>query len=75
MIMRIRVLRQAAGMSQNELAQYMGLARTCVTQWENEVALPRARELPQLAEVLGCTIDELFENPNEEVKGKCWEKL
>lgn len=75
MVMRIREMRRAAGIKQQELADAMGLAQNCVSQWETEVALPRTRQLPQLAEVLGCTIDELFENPNEEVKGKCWEKL
>lgn len=75
MVMRIRRLRKAAGMTQTQLATKLGLSQNSLSQWETEVVLPRTRQLPQLAEVLGCTIDELFENPNEEVKGKCWEKL
>lgn len=66
MVMRIREMRRAAGIKQQELADAMGLAQNCVSQWETEVALPRTRQLPQLAEVLGCTIDELFETPNGE---------
>lgn len=65
MVMRIRELREARGMTQGELAERMGVDRTGVNKWESEVALPRARQLPQLAEVLGCSISELFEDPGE----------
>lgn len=75
MILKIHDMRRKAGLSQKELASSCGVSQAIISQWEKEIALPRTRQLPQLAEVLGCTIDELFENPNEEVKGKCWEKL
>lgn len=65
MVMRIRELREAREMTQGELAERMGVDRTGVNKWESEVALPRARQLPQLAEVLGCSISELFEGPGE----------
>lgn len=65
MVMRIRELREAQEMTQGELAERMGVDRTGVNKWESEVALPRARQLPQLAEVLGCSISELFEDPGE----------
>lgn len=66
MVMRIRRLRKAAGMTQTQLATKLGLSQNSLSQWETEVVLPRTRDLPQLAEVLGCTIDELFESPNGE---------
>ena len=65
MVMRIRELREAREMTQGELAERMGVDRTGVNKWESEVALPRARQLPQLAEGLGCSISELFEDPGE----------
>ena len=65
MVMRIRELREAREMTQGELAERMGVDRSGVNKWESEVALPRARQLPQLAEVLGCSISELFEDPGE----------
>lgn len=65
MVMRIRELREAREMTQGELAERMGVDRTGVNKRESEVALPRARQLPQLAEVLGCSISELFEDPGE----------
>lgn len=60
MIMRIREHREAMGITQRELGVAMGVDCTSVTKWETEVALPKARQLPLLARVLGVTIDELF---------------
>lgn len=60
-IMRIRALRQQAGLTQTQLGAGMGVAQNCISDWENEVALPRARQLPELARLLDCTIDELYE--------------
>lgn len=60
MYMRIRELRTEKGISQCILAKNCGVTQAVVSQWENEVALPRTRQLPALARVLGCSIDELF---------------
>lgn len=61
MVMRIRVLRELAGLQQKQVAENMGVLASAVSNWETEVALPKARQLPLLAQVLNCTIDELFE--------------
>ena len=71
MIMRVRALRKAAGMSQNQLAECMGVAQNCVSQWETETALPRTRQLPDLAKALNCSIDELFAQPEQVVLEAC----
>ncbi len=60
-MMRIKKLREMQELSQVALAVRMGVTRTAVTNWESEVALPRARDLPLLAQVLGCTITELYD--------------
>ncbi len=60
MVMRIKLLREAQKISQTELAAKMGVAQNAISQWESEVALPRARDLPRLADLLGCRIDDLF---------------
>ena len=60
MVMRIKELRAAAGLNQTQLAIRMGVVQGAVSGWELETSLPRARQLPQLANVLGCTIDELY---------------
>ena len=60
MVMRIRDLREEANLTQQQLADSMGIMRSAVANWEAEVSLPRARQLPDLARVLGCSINELF---------------
>ena len=60
MIMRIKELRLNAGIAQCELGAQMGVGQTTVSMWENEAALPKARQLPLLAEVLGVPIGDLF---------------
>lgn len=59
-VMKIRELREAKGLRQNQLAEAMGVIPSVVCNWESEVALPKARQLPQLARVLDCSVDELF---------------
>ncbi|MDO5411903.1 MAG: helix-turn-helix transcriptional regulator [bacterium] len=60
MVMRIKELRKQANKTQMQLAAEMQVTQNCVSGWETGVALPRTRQLPDLARVLGCTIDELF---------------
>ena len=60
MIMRIRELRLERGLDQVGLATQMGVNQSVVSEWERETYLPRARQLPLLARMLGCSIDELF---------------
>ena len=60
MVMRIRELREREHMTQQQLADRMGIIRNAVSNWESEAALPRARDLPLLARVLGCEINDLF---------------
>jgi len=60
MVMKISELRQRAGLSQSQLGDRMGVAQSAVSAWETEVYLPRTRQLPLLAQVLQCSISELF---------------
>ena len=59
-VMRIEAARKAANLTQRQLAAEMGVAQNAISTWETEVALPRARDLPRLAQVLGCKIGDLF---------------
>lgn len=60
MILRIKELRTVSHMTQTDLAEKLGTTQTVVSSWETEVALPRIRQLPAIAMVLGVTIGELF---------------
>lgn len=56
----IAARRNALGLSQQELAEELGVSQSAVAMWETGKRKPRSGELPKLAQVLGCTIDELF---------------
>lgn len=59
-IMCIQARRKAAGLSEADLAQAMGVTKKTVYEWEIELYLPKTRQLPELADALECSIDELF---------------
>lgn len=58
---RIRELRKKNGITQAQLAASMGLkSSSAITMWENGNRNPSSSILPRLADVLGCSIDELY---------------
>lgn len=58
--MEIRICRELAGLTASELAQKVGVSRAAVSRWEAGLDAPSAVRLPLLADVLGCTIDQLY---------------
>ena len=52
--------RKRSGLSQEELANKLGVTFQAVSKWENAKAAPDITFLPILADVFGCYIDELF---------------
>ena len=56
--------RRAAGLTQQELADALGISRSLVAMIETGQAWPSAAFLPAMAEVLGCSIDELYRAPD-----------
>lgn len=68
MILKLRERREALGLPQGTCAAAMGVSQSVLSQWENEVALPRTRDLPQVARALRCSISELFvEDPYDDL--------
>jgi transcriptional regulator with XRE-family HTH domain len=57
---RLAGLRKAAGFTQIELAAELGVSQRMVAYYESPVATPPANLLPQIATVLGVSIDEMF---------------
>ena len=58
--MSLKELREKRGVTQSEVARALNISRTTVSMWETDNALPRADKLVQLAQILGCTVDELL---------------
>lgn len=56
----IRKLRLQRNLTQQDIAQRLGISRVAVTKWETGEASPRAEMLPKIAEILLCKIDDLF---------------
>lgn len=52
--------RKAAGYTQVQLADRLGVSQPTIAVWETGKAYPRTDMLPAIAETLGCTIDALF---------------
>lgn len=63
---KIRQLRFKAGLTQEMLADRMGLSPQSVSKWENGAAMPDITSLPVLAEIFGVTIDDLFDLSTEQ---------
>ncbi len=57
---RIAELRSGRGVKQNELAERLGVSAQAVSKWENDISCPDISVLPQLADELGVTVDELL---------------
>lgn len=53
--------RKKAGLSQADVAEELGVSSAAVCQWETGRTVPDARKLPKIAELFGCTVDELLE--------------
>lgn len=56
----IRTYRKALGLTQKELSEQLGISDKTVSRWESGVQLPEASLLPQIADVLKVSIDELY---------------
>ena len=53
-------MRRRAGLTAADLAERMHYSRTTIYFWEQGRCWPSSQELPRIAEMLGCTIDDLF---------------
>lgn len=56
----IKYLRKNAGMSQDELAEKIGVSRQSVAKWENGESLPDIMKCREIAELFDTSIDNLI---------------
>ena len=62
---RIKTCRQKVGMSQEKVAELVGVSRQAVTKWEANQSAPNTENLFKLAEIFGTTVDMLLESEKE----------
>ncbi len=63
---KIKNLRLKAGMTQEMLADELGVSFQTISKWENNVCAPDISMLPKLSIYFGVTIDELFDLTTEQ---------
>ena len=64
---KISMLRKKEGISQEKLAEIIGVSRQAVTKWENKNANPDTENLIRLAEFFGVSLDELCKNVSKKI--------
>ena len=57
---RISTLRKKMKLTQDQLAEKLGLTAQAISKWENDQSCPDITMLPRLAEIFGCSTDELL---------------
>ncbi len=57
---KIRSKRRERDLTQEELANILGVTKAAVSKWENEESYPDITMLPQIAQLFHITMDELF---------------
>ncbi len=60
-MLALKEYRQKNGIKQAELAEKLGVANSTVSMWETGDRKPDIIVLKKLAEIFGCTTDELLE--------------
>ena len=61
----IAELRKQHGMTQLELAEKMGVTDKAVSKWERDLSCPDIGSIPNLAEILGVSVEELMQVKKE----------
>lgn len=59
----LRTFRERKKITQTDLAETLGVSQSVVSFWEIGRNFPEAAKLPDLARALGCTVDDLFRDP------------
>ena len=60
---KLQRLRKSKGLTQAKLSEMLGYStQSIVSAWESGERTPPTDKLLRLAEILGCTVDELLKN-------------
>ena len=62
---KIKTLRLGASMTQDQLAQRLGVSPQAISKWESGTNMPDIQMLPELSVVFGVSIDSLFDMADE----------
>ena len=62
---RISEQRKKLSLTQEELAEKLGVSAQAVSKWENDVSCPDILLLPEIAKLFGVTVDALLSGKAE----------
>lgn len=65
---RLRELREAAGLTQARLAKLVGVTRNAVSQWEAGETTPTLRRLEKVSKILGVAVDAILVEAPEDAR-------
>lgn len=56
----LRRMRKAAGITQEEIGERLGVVKATVSAWERCVTTPSINIAFRIAEILGCSVEDLY---------------
>ena len=59
---KLAKLRRGNNMSQEQLAELLGVSRQAVSKWESGNSMPDMEKIMQLCKILNCSLDELVDD-------------
>ena len=59
---KLKQARVAAGLSQEQLSEQIGVSRSAVAKWESDKGMPDIQNLKVLAQLLNTSIDYLLDD-------------
>ena len=59
--LKLKEIREKKGMSQEELAEKLGINRTMIIHYEKGRNYPSLERAIQISDILGCTLDDLVD--------------
>ena len=62
---KIKELRKGTNITQEELAEKIGVSRQAVTKWESDIGMPDIENLKNIATLFNITVDELLDYKKE----------
>ena len=62
----IQAHREQLGITQTELARKIGVSQPAVAYWESGARTPNVYILKKMAEIFGCSVDDLISDDKEE---------
>jgi transcriptional regulator with XRE-family HTH domain len=63
---KIQQLRKQRGLSQEQLADKLGVSRQSISKWESEQSAPEINKIVQLSDLFGVTTDYLLKDTEEQ---------